>query len=149
YEYFFNSAGTVVGRAPAGTMEYDTRPGHHHWHLRQLASYELIGQHGEVVRSHKQSFCIAPSDAVDLIVPGADRTASTIGVIGLGGSVCDTYSPGAIWLREDLPTGWGDTYTQSVAGQAFDVTHVPNGTYRVEVRVNPLRQLHETTTADD
>jgi hypothetical protein len=38
YEYFFDSAGNVVGRAPAGTLQYDSRPGHDHWHLRQLAS---------------------------------------------------------------------------------------------------------------
>jgi hypothetical protein len=36
-----------------------------------------------------------------------------------------------------------------VAGQAFDVTHLPNGNYRIEVRVNPLGVLHETSTSDD
>ncbi len=63
--------------------------------------------------------------------------------------MCDLYSPNAIWLREQLPVGYGDTYQQWVAGQAFDITHVANGLYRIEVRVNPLGVLHETTTADD
>jgi Lysyl oxidase len=148
YEYFFDSSGNVVGRARAGAMFYDHARGHHHWHLRQLASYQLVGPSGRAVRSHKQSFCIAPTDAVDLTLPGAARGLAA-GGFGFGGSVCDLYSPDAIWLREQLPVGWGDTYTQVVAGQAIDVTNVPNGRYRLEVRVNPLGELHETTTADD
>ena len=28
-----------------------------------------------------------------------------------------------------MPVGWGDTYLQSIAGQAFSITRVPNGTY--------------------
>jgi hypothetical protein len=149
YEYFFDAAGNVVGRAPAGTLYYDNRPGHHHWHLAQLAAYELLGPSGQTVRSHKQSFCIAPTNGVDLTVPGAERSQTPFGGPGFGGSVCDLYSPGAIWIREQLPVGWGDTYTQVVAGQAFDITNLPNGRYRIEVRVNPLGVLTETSTADD
>jgi hypothetical protein len=149
YEYFFDSAGNVVGRAPAGTMFYDNDRGHHHWHLRQLASYTLIGPSGQVVRSEKQSFCIAPTDPVDLTVPSADMNPAAFQGPGFTGSVCDMYDPGAIWLREQLPVGWGDTYSQFVAGQAFDVSNLPNGRYRIEVRVNPLGELTETTTADD
>jgi hypothetical protein len=149
YEYFFDSAGNAVGSAPAGTMYYDNRRGHHHWHLAQLVAYELVGPSGQVVRSHKQSFCIAPTNAVDLTVPGADRSPLVFGGPGFGGSVCDLFSPNAIWLREQLPAGWGDTYTQSVAGQAFDITNLPNGRYQVDVQVNPLGVLTETTTADD
>jgi Lysyl oxidase len=63
--------------------------------------------------------------------------------------VCDLFRPGAIWIREQLPAGWGDTYTQEAAGQAFDITDVPNGSYKILVRVNPLGVLHETSTSDD
>jgi hypothetical protein len=145
YEYFFDSAGNVVGRAPAGQLEYDNRPGHDHWHLRQLASYTLVGRSRTII-SQKQSFCIAPTDPVDLTVPGAQGAQVSL---GFGGTVCDLYQPGAIWVREQLPVGWGDTYMQTVAGQAFDVTNVPNGNYKIVVRVNPLGVLHETSTADD
>jgi hypothetical protein len=149
YESFFDSAGNVVGRTRAGTMFYDNGRGHHHWHLRQLAAYELITPAGHVVRSQKQSFCVGPTDPVDLTVPGASVAPQTFIGLGFGGSTCDLYSPGAIWLREELPVGWGDTYNQSVAGQAFDITHLANGRYRIEVRVNPLGKLTETTTSDD
>jgi hypothetical protein len=149
YEYFYDAAGNVVGRARAGTMFYDNGRGHHHWHIRQLASYELVGPSGRVWRSQKQSFCIAPTNAVDLTVPNASLAPATSDDLGFGGSVCDLDDPAAIWLREQLPVGWGDTYQQFVAGQAIDVTDVPNGRYRLEVRVNPLGVLHETTTKDD
>ena len=48
-----------------------------------------------------------------------------------------------------LDTGWGDTYSQWVAGQAFDVTDLPNGTYYVRVHVNPLGAMHEGSTANN
>jgi lysyl oxidase len=145
YEYFFDPAENVVGRARAGTLRYDPRRGHDHWHLRHLATYELVGR-SRIIASQKQSFCIAPTDPVDLTMPGAQAAQVAL---GFGGTVCDLFQPGAIWVREQLPAGWGDTYTQVVAGQAFDITHVPNGSYKLVVRVNPLGVLHETSTADD
>lgn len=51
--------------------------------------------------------------------------------------------------RMRLDVGWGDMYTQFVAGQAFDITNVPNGTYEIEITVNDNRRLWETTTADN
>ncbi len=149
YEYFYDQAGNVVGRAPAGTMFYDSSRGHNHWHIRQLAAYSLVASDGHAIVSQKQSFCIAPTNPVDLTVPGASFAPGQFDSLGFGGSVCDLFDPAALWLREQLPAGWGDTYTQMVAGQAFDITHVPNGTYRVQVRVNPLGVLKETTTTDD
>jgi Lysyl oxidase len=82
-------------------------------------------------------------------MPGAQGAQVAFGGLGFGGTVCDLFRPGAIWVREQLPAGWGDTYVQAVAGQAFDITNVPNGNYRIAVRVNPLGVLHETSTADD
>lgn len=48
-----------------------------------------------------------------------------------------------------MPTGWGDTYLQYRAGQAIDITHVPNGNYRLRVRVNPGGHLYESNPAND
>jgi hypothetical protein len=48
-----------------------------------------------------------------------------------------------------LPVGWGDTYFQFVAGQAFNITHLPNGTYYIEVTANPGNVLHESDTGND
>ena len=53
------------------------------------------------------------------------------------------------WVQENLPAGWGDTYTQTVAGQAFDITNLKNGTYYIEIIANPEHVLHETDTSND
>ena len=55
----------------------------------------------------------------------------------------------ALWVQEMLPVGWGDTYSQSVAGQSFDISNLPNGTYYIEVLANPQKVLHESNTTND
>jgi hypothetical protein len=144
YQYFWRD-GKVIGRVRAGTMGFDSLPGHNHWHFEQFAAYRLLNAAKTVaVRSNKVGFCIAPTDNVDLTLPHATWQPSSIG-FGLG--ACG--SPTALWVREMMPLGWGDTYFQSVAGQSFDVTGLPNGTYYVEVVANPEGILHETTTGDN
>jgi len=125
-------------------MGFDSLPGHNHWHFEQFAAYKLLGPGGKLVlRSQKTGFCIAPTDPVDLLLPNAVWQPSFVGFAGQCGSTT------ALWVRETMPVGWGDTYIQSIAGQAFDITKLPNGTYYVQVTANPGRHLHETTTAND
>ncbi len=143
YQYF-SKDGQVVGKAPVGTFEFDTRHGHDHWHFEQFARYSLLNRDRSLaVRSHKQSFCIAPTDAIDLTIPGAAAIPDIFGFAGNCGS------PTSVWVRESMPLGWGDTYLQSVGGQAFDITGLQNGTYYVSVQVNPLGQLYEQSTTND
>ncbi len=143
YQYFWRN-GHVVGRARAGTMGFDSKKGHNHWHFEQFARYTLLNKSKSVaVTSHKAGFCIAPSDAVDLLLPHAVWQPPTVGLPGQCGT------PTALWVAEQMPVGWGDTYTQSVAGQAFDITHVPNGTYYIEVTANPQHVLYESNTHND
>jgi len=142
YQYYYRN-GHVVGRSHAGTMVYDNRQGHQHWHFEQFAQYGLVDvSNHTVVRSHKQGFCIAPTDSVDLLLPHAVQRPDLFGFFQ-----CGTES--SIWVRESLPLGWGDTYYQSVAGQSFDITDLPNGTYQVEVAVDPQGLLHQTDTTND
>ena len=144
YQYFYEN-GQVVGRAPAGTMFFDDLNGHDHWHFAQFARYSLLdSSQSQVLRSHKVGFCIAPTDPVNLLVPGAALRPSDL---GFGGGVCG--SPSALWTREEMPLGWGDTYSQYVAGQAFNITDVPNGTYYIDVQVNPMGLLYEQDTTND
>jgi hypothetical protein len=143
YQYFWRD-GHIIGRARAGTMGFDSKKGHDHWHFEQFARYTLLNQAKSVaVTSHKVGFCIAPTDPVDVLLPHAVWQP---GQVGLGGQ-CG--SPTALWVAEEMPVGWGDTYIQSIAGQSFDITHVPNGTYYVEVTANPERVLYETSTRND
>jgi hypothetical protein len=143
FQYFFRN-GKPVGRAKAGTLEYDSRPGHQHWHFLQFARYSLLSSSkSQVVRSQKEGFCLAPTDAIDLTVRGALWDPFSIGLAGQCGDAS------SIWTRETLPAGWGDTYFQFVPGQSFDITGLKNGTYYVEVRANPLGAIHETSTTND
>ncbi len=140
YQYFWRN-GHVIGRARVGTMGF---AGYNHWHFKQFARYALLNAHKSLeVRSHKEGFCIAPVDAISLLIPHAVWNPGYTGLSGECGL------PSAIWVTEELPIGWADTYEQSIPGQAFDITHVPNGTYYIEVIANPEKVLYETTTSND
>jgi Lysyl oxidase len=143
YQYFSRN-GHIIGRVRAGTMGFDTAHSHNHWHFQQFARYRLLNSAKTLaVSSHKQGFCIAPTDAVDLLLPHASWQTS------FSGFGFDCGSPTALWVRETMQIGWGDTYFQSVAGQAFNITNIPNGTYYIEIIANPQRVLRETTTSND
>jgi hypothetical protein len=143
YQYFWRN-GRVIGRLPAGTMGFDNATGHQHWHFEQFARYVLLNSAKTLAaRSHKVGFCLGPSDPVNLLGPHAVWQPPVLGLAGQCGSAT------ALWVREMLPVGWGDTYLQTVAGQSFTITKIPNGTYYIQVIANPLRLLHETTTAND
>ncbi|HXF72260.1 MAG TPA: lysyl oxidase family protein [Actinomycetota bacterium] len=138
YQYF-TSGGAVVGRAPVGTLEFHRGGGHDHWHFVQFTEYSLLdAREMEVQVSGKQSWCLAPTDPIDLTLPNAEWAVETGLWTACGG-------PSAIWIREVLQVGWGDTYVQAVRGQAFDITDLPNGRYFIRVEVNPLGALHEVT----
>jgi len=142
-QYFYED-GQVVGQAPAGTFNWDPRPGHEHWHFTQFATYSLLRvSTGDIIHSEKQGFCIAPTDGIDLLLPHATWRPDSIGFYSNCGG------PASIWIRETLPLGWGDTYFQSVPGQSFDITDVPNGVYQIEVVANPQHLLYETDSTND
>jgi Lysyl oxidase len=143
YQYFFRN-GVAVGRAKVGILEYDAQPGHEHWHFQQFVQYSLLNATRSLaVRSQKDGFCLAPTDAIDLVQHGAVWNPYQIGLAGACGDAT------SIWTRETLPSGWGDTYVQTLPGQSFDITNLANGTYYVSIRANPLGAIHEMRTAND
>ena len=144
YQYFWLN-GRVIGRARAGTMGFGSKWGHggYHWHFAQWARFRLLNARKSVVmRSQKVGFCIAPTDAIDLLLPHATWQPSETGPGGACGS------PNALWVQEMLPLGWGDTY-ECIGGQAFDIGNLPNGTYYIEVIANPEHVIHESDYAND
>jgi hypothetical protein len=138
FQYFYDGD-EIVGRAEVGTLKYDARRRHSHWHYRQFAEYRLVSADGsEVIKSTKEAFCLAPTDPIDLTILGAEWAPNEI---GLGGSNCGWET--SLWVKEVLPLGWGDTYFQSRPGQSINITNLPNGTYYVEVEANPSGLLEE------
>ncbi len=95
------------------------------------------------MRSEKEGFCLAPTDAIDMTVPRADWVPYSTGLA----TACGTQQ--SVWVREVLPTGWGDTYVQTLPGQSFDITDLPNGTYYIEIQANPTGVLYERDTTND
>jgi hypothetical protein len=136
---FIYTNGVPTRSVPAGTFEFDKRPGHNHWHMQDIAQYDLLNSTGtSVVLSGKQSFCLAPTDPVDLTQPGAAWQPDQQSLW----TACQGED--AIWIREALPAGWGDTYFQSVAGQSFDITNLTNGEYQIRITTDPQHRLLET-----
>ncbi|CUR55794.1 putative secreted protein [metagenome] len=142
YQVFYRD-GEAVSTKQTGTMEFHDEAEHNHWHFLDFAKYDLVTQAGAfVTTSGKQSWCLAPTDPVDLSLPNAVWRPESTGL----SSSCGDES--ALWLRETMPVGWGDTYGQYQT-QAFDLTGVKNGTYQIKITVNPNGNLFESTRSNN
>jgi hypothetical protein len=143
FQYFYEN-GEVVGKVAAGSLEYDARDGHDHWHFRDFAAYSLLDDNQvNVMDSGKEAFCLAPTDPIDLTVDGAEWRPWLTNLSTACGE------EGSLWIREVLQTGWGDTYAQYRPGQSFEVTDLPNGKYFVQVQANPDGVLLEASTSNN
>jgi lysyl oxidase len=144
YQYFFDAKGNQVGSVQAGTMEWDNREGHKHWHFTDFAQYNLLGaDQKQVERSGKEAFCLANTDAVDYTIANAKwRPDNTDLSTSCGANT-------TIAVREVLDIGNGDTYTQYRPGQSFDITDLANGTYYIQVLANPANKLSELNTTNN
>jgi hypothetical protein len=144
YQYFYDENGEPTGSAQIGTMHWHNAPSHHHWHFLDFARYRLLDADKQgIVRSRKQSFCLANTDAIDYTVPGANWHPWNTDL----STACGGYD--ALSVREVLDVGSGDTYTQWRAGQAFRLEGLPNGTYYIEVKANPTGNLYETDESNN
>ncbi|MFI1869754.1 lysyl oxidase family protein [Streptomyces jumonjinensis] len=142
YQYFYDAQGEQIGYAPSGTMEWDPRDDHMHWHFTDFAAYQLLkADKKEVVRSDKEAFCLASNAAVDYTVQDANWHPTSTDL----STACASGEPEALSVRQALEIGSGDTYPSAFAGQSFDITDVPNGTYWIKVVANPQKRLHETS----
>ncbi len=144
YQYFFDADGTQTGYKHVGHFHWDPKPSHQHWHFKDFARYTLLHEDlTRVVRSTKEAFCLANTDFTDATVPSAAWRQQSDDL----GTSCGEYTSQSI--REVLSSGWGDTYAQFRAGQAFRLEGLANGTYYIEVRANPNGRLTEASTEDN
>ncbi len=144
YQYFLDEDENQVAYQQVGTMIWHPAPSHNHWHFNDFATYELLNEDmTHAVRSGKESFCLANTDAVDLTGDGAAWEAYEEDL----GSVCGGYEIRSI--REVLSAGWGDTYTQYRAGQSFPIKNLADGIYYVRVFANPDGTLIESDTTNN
>lgn len=144
YQYFYDASGTQVGYAQSGTMEWDPREGHNHWHFTDFAEYRLLNADKSLaLRSGKEAFCLANTDAVDMTLPNAKWRPSNTDL----GTSCGRQT--SVAVRQVLDVGSGDTYAQYLPGQSFDITDLPNGTYYIEVAANPAQRLQESNLTNN
>jgi len=140
YQYFFDQDGNQTGYQQVGQMHWDPRATHQHWHFEDFARYTLLdADKVEKVRSKKEAFCLANTDAVDTTVPGAAWNPYNTDLA----TACGDLS--ALSVREVLSSGWGDTYAQFRAGQSFNLKGLPNGKYYIAVIANPEHNLIESS----
>jgi len=140
YQYFFDAEGTQTGYEKVGHFHWDAKPTHQHWHFKDFASYTLLkADKTAIVKSRKEAFCLANTDAVDTTVPAAVWNPENTDL----STACGDY--GSLSIREVLASGWGDTYAQFRAGQSFNLDGLPNGTYFIEVKANPRGRLVESS----
>jgi hypothetical protein len=139
YQYFFDQSGNQTGYQQVGQMHWDPRPSHQHWHFEDFARYVLLDTNQVAkVRSRKEAFCLANTNGIDTTVPGATWNPFNTDLATACGDIT------ALSVREVLSSGWGDTYSQFQAGQAFDLRGLPNGRYFVAVIANPAHRLIES-----
>ena len=138
YQYFYDVDGDPAGHQKVGTMVWDPRSGHHHWHFKDFARYRLLDADKQaIVRSKKEAFCLAATDAVDYTVPGANWEPWNTDLA----TACGGYS--SLAVREVLDVGSGDTYSQYRPGQSFDLDGLADGIYFISTEANPDHNLLE------
>lgn len=119
----------------AGDFEY--HPGHGHFHFENYARYELQPENAPGAsqrESSKTTFCVMDNVRINTQLPGAPKRA-----------VYDTCGNQV----QGMSVGWGDKYSYRLAGQAIDITGLPDGTYNLRIIVDPLNRLVETNDADN
>lgn len=153
YQYYFDGEGDQTGYEAVGELAYHAA-NHDHWHFEDFARYRLLRADAngnltqeQAVPSTKASFCLVATDAVDLTVPNADMRPEYTDL----GSQCGGGD--ALWIREVLANGHGDTYHQFRAGQAFRIGSLEDGIYYIAVEANPDntdgRNLQELDTTNN
>ena len=145
YQRIYWSDGSTRDVA-AGTLEY--KDSHLHWHITDLALYELLDEDGEVLlSSNKAGFCLIDTYFVDPRPPdGPDAPEFYF---------CTTGSEDTLVVTSfGLSSGWYDVYEAWLPEQELDVTGLEPGVYQLRVTVDANERIREsdetnnTITAD-
>ena len=143
FQLFLRGEDDVVA-AGVGSLEYDFRDRHDHWHFRDFARYSLVRADGRPAAvSPKEAWCLAPTDDIDQLVPNAEIRPGDSSL----SSACGDAS--AAQVREVLEVGAGDTYGNGTPGQAIDITRLRNGVYFLKIEANPAGALRETSATNN
>jgi hypothetical protein len=121
YQEIFDADGNMVVNTPVS--EFVFHPAHNHWHLDQVALFEVrlandTGRGGDIGpvfsgESQKTTFCLIDVIQLDTNSPTTDRT------------YWDCF-PDA---HQGISSGWGDQYHHATPGQELEITDAAPGVY--------------------
>jgi hypothetical protein len=124
-------ADLVLGAPSPDNDQFRFSTCHGHYHFQGYAAYRLLDEGGgELAVGRKQAFCLL------------DRARY---LAGDGVPASPTYDCD----YQGIQRGWADVYDTSLPCQFIDVTDVPDGAYRLEIRVNPDGTLAERDLEND
>jgi hypothetical protein len=136
----------VVGR-------YEVHPTHAHFHYANFALARLwrANRRGERIGAHpirvsnKAGFCLTDSDNY-----WAGSKRSRPRAYEYPEACWPAYQEGTeVAQVNGLSSGWMDVYDARLSDQYVEITGVPDGYYLLEVVIDPLGALVETTRADN
>ncbi len=131
YQRVYEPDGSFNDRV-AGTFTY--HPEHKHIHFDGFAEFRLRevlpeGGVGAVVAGGlKTSFCIIDIENYDSDLPAKYLNCKQV---------------------QGLSPGWADLYDSGLPGQSIDITGIPNGTYWLEMAVDPDDHIAEADEANN
>jgi hypothetical protein len=136
------TATTHALKARLRVVDSETHP---HWHLLGFERYELRALDGQTVgRDRKTGFCLGDRYDADSgsRIPGEPPKAVWTQECGRG-------QDGRLRILEGISPGFGDDYVPLLEGQFIDVTGLSPGRYVLIHRVNPTRDVRESSYANN
>ncbi|HEV3478866.1 MAG TPA: lysyl oxidase family protein [Gaiellaceae bacterium] len=117
--------------------------GHHHWHVQDLETSELIRLDNgvKVGTGAKRGFCFFDNVSYRLTLPGAPSGAV------YGASGCGTA--GSLAITMGLSVGWGDLYRWNLPDQYVDITGLAAGRYRLLVTADAVGWFVESNNTNN
>ncbi len=136
----YDSDGNVRTIDTPAKMHY-SGDGHNHWHVRDLATYELIRKSDGASIGHglKGGYCFFDNVEYRLGMSGAPSSPR------YGG--CGTQSD--LSVTAGLSVGWGDLYSYQLPDQYIDVTGLQPGQYRLEATADKMGWFTEKSEANN
>ena len=113
----------LVMPSPINNPNFEYNACHGHYHFKSFASYRLLNKDGtEAALGRKESFCLEDIQRWD---PQAKPNYK--------------YTCG----NQGIQAGWADIYDGGLPGQWIDITGIADGTYDLEITMDPLHVLDE------
>lgn len=138
---FERGTDAVAAERSVGCMRYHAA--HDHWHVLDIATYELRREPGGrvVLRFRKVGFCL--TDARLAFPSAVTPPTGTYPVNPPGVSGCQSVSV------QGISPGWADAYTFALPGQALEITGLRRGRYCLTTRADPAGLLTELDEANN